>query len=493
MTSRVSTWLRVAEGRKAREKRIAREERKAAEEGPPGLPAVRPRALSISNGTTIDTNEEKKEQKKEAPSLFDRLPYELRRRILLEAFGDQTVHLDLRMLHPPLKERRETVSYTSDDLHTFSGTRLPRDETKARRWEWWSSVCHRNPPFWHHEESRHGGGPEPTEIWKDRCRDGMVKPQREDQPELSCADWLPKPLPGGWEEVSEEVVIKGSTSSTGSSVLGHIKSIVTTTSPANSAESPPKRSHKCHIGIIGWLQSCRQAYVEGIDVLYGANRFFIDGTYLTAQLPRLLLPSRLAQIREVEFAWQLREHVEDPEARFRITNEILDGSAGLGHPRERGGQEAFRELLAALPNTLPNLRLVHISVTGYLIHSRSRLSPLLVLEPIDELVNAFCDRQEEQELQPFECRVWLKEWLYSEYNYQIFRVYHDHQLQRGRIWRSLIYCHGPFGNNAGRISHPEVRSESGPTAGARGERGYWIHKGEPEYDHGWCGGPHAPH
>lgn len=55
-----------------------------------------------------------------------------------------------------------------------------------------------------------------------------------------------------------------------------------------------------NVGIMGFLQSCRQAYREGIDVLYSANCINMQSEQLLLHLPQLIPPSCLACITSLE-------------------------------------------------------------------------------------------------------------------------------------------------------------------------------------------------
>jgi hypothetical protein len=54
------------------------------------------------------------------------------------------------------------------------------------------------------------------------------------------------------------------------------------------------------IGIMGFLRSCRQAYSEGIDVLYSSNTISIKSESLLRHLPQLIEPNRLGSITSLE-------------------------------------------------------------------------------------------------------------------------------------------------------------------------------------------------
>lgn len=89
-----------------------------------------------------------------------------------------------------------------------------------------------------------------------------------------------------------------------------------------------------YIGVSGWLLSCRAAYLETVDVLYGRNRLHIAQRFLGLGLSRLFAPARLAAIRDLELVWPSRS------------------------VRGNGGPPTgdLRALLDAFPETLPGLR-----------------------------------------------------------------------------------------------------------------------------------------
>lgn len=162
-------------------------------------------------------------------SFFQRFPFEIRRLILIYAFGDKTVHMDLCFEHPPepWKPKYQKLHPTHCDINViyskFSGDPWVRrlDESKPKQWRWWGSVCHRKRP------SAFGGkfGNYPDE---DACRDGR----------------------GTWCEFW-----------------------------------PGEKPGKCFIGVMGWLLTSRQAWVPS----FPTKPDFVDLTnlvYLSA-LPRV--------------------------------------------------------------------------------------------------------------------------------------------------------------------------------------------------------------
>lgn len=143
-------------------------------------------------------------------SFFTKLPMEIRRKILMEAFGGQTVHMDLIYDHPLLPPEKQADDSNREreprahgnmnvNVHplTCSVNNLRLDDSQPKEWAWRSSVCHRNPPGYPLGEGVQAG--------EDYCRYGQTQWQ------IRCSAW-----PGNFPT-------------------------------------------KCLIGAMGWLRSCRQA------------------------------------------------------------------------------------------------------------------------------------------------------------------------------------------------------------------------------------------
>lgn len=144
-------------------------------------------------------------------SFFTKLPLEIRRKILIEAFGGQTVHMDLVYDHPLVPPEGDAFKSRHGKYHgqphgnmslryqgvSSDSSNLRLDDSRPKEWAWRSSVCHRNFPG-----CRPAGQIQPAE---DYCRFGQTEWQQ------TCSAW-----PG---------------------------------------EAPTK----CLIGAMGWLRSCRQA------------------------------------------------------------------------------------------------------------------------------------------------------------------------------------------------------------------------------------------
>ena len=131
-------------------------------------------------------------------SLFSKLPAEIRRDILILAFGSRTVHMNLINEYPVVSGAIQG-SYPYKSTNSETGLRV--DNEAPKRWIWNGCACQRNHPpaaaIKPEEWTGHWLGP-----WADKCLDARLK-------------YSPEPR-SQW----------------------------------------PK---KYHIGAMGWLLSCRQA------------------------------------------------------------------------------------------------------------------------------------------------------------------------------------------------------------------------------------------
>ncbi|KAK7212065.1 hypothetical protein V2G26_019243 [Clonostachys chloroleuca] len=158
-------------------------------------------------------------------SFFTRIPPEIRRRILVEAFGQQTIHLDLTFWWKP-------------------GWRSPT-------WVWFNWICHSDKPGQLHPWR-----------WKER-REGVVNNR------LIYESGPRNPLD----------------------------------CPRSAGAAAPHRGRcrrKCHVGASGWLLSCRQANMEGLEVLYRTNTICIDSPILLNGLQDILSLEKLSFLTSLE-------------------------------------------------------------------------------------------------------------------------------------------------------------------------------------------------
>ncbi|KAF4948693.1 hypothetical protein FGADI_9468 [Fusarium gaditjirri] len=189
---------------------VAKREKRNGIPEPPILPNPRPHSLTPSPST------EALSQSRQDTPFFQILPHEIRRQILIEAFGGRTVHMDLTYNHPPMPG--------NEDVHAMNQEwRLGLDKTRPKSWYWRGCTCHRGPP--------------PGSIF----------------------------------------FRKGSYS---------------TTAVADD---------DCCMGLANC--SCRQSYVEGIEILYSTNTIHISSATLLANLPAYIVPQRLSTITALEIAW----------------------------------------------------------------------------------------------------------------------------------------------------------------------------------------------
>ena len=179
---------------------------------PPILPSTPRRPLTpTSEDASYDTALAKF-------GLFARLPYEVRRQILMEAFGNQTLHMDLAFRRPfSMPPAEKLLSNVQKGIpgqphaqiycsHTYFEDskmfwKISVDKSEPEIWRWFGCICHRSLA-----PSRQALGvmtPEAMDLSADGCLLGKTE----------CTEW-----PGIWPE-------------------------------------------RCFIGVMGWLLSCRHASV----------------------------------------------------------------------------------------------------------------------------------------------------------------------------------------------------------------------------------------
>ncbi|KAL2019270.1 hypothetical protein VTK56DRAFT_9814 [Thermocarpiscus australiensis] len=279
----------------------------------PFLPAQRPRPLTPTASLECLV----------ALGTFANLPPELRRRVLVAAFGERTLHLDLRLAHPRLSQNLRPAIPVETAKHEHCRGAAPLswyycpDQTAPKTWRWWSCVCHRLvPPGHKFERLSLARGVAPYRCpHHDSCIRGYA---------LCCHMWSP--------------------------------------------------NDKCTVGVMGWLLACRQAYAEDIEVLYSTNTFFIESPALFDTLfcpgPRthhLLLPQRLASITSLELRWEV----------------LLFGRLPAHHADEDRAQLAAH--LRHLDDPFPNLRTLILSFSDHL-YNDSRVRPAHALDHIDRVL-----------------------------------------------------------------------------------------------------------
>ncbi|KAI2601957.1 hypothetical protein GGR54DRAFT_626261 [Hypoxylon sp. NC1633] len=287
----------------------------------PRLPAERPGILTTSPSrdqlAPIDNYGD-----------FSRLPPKIRRQILIEAFGNMILHMDLGLSTGP-SNRPIPLAKTATAHRVFRAKRVDVDE--PRDWQWQSCVCDRR-PWWTGQKGVRRDTP-----FYDRCT-----PIPRDRPD--------------WQKVTYA---------------------------------------KYRIGVMGWLRACRQAYVEGIEVIFTTNTFHLSGPVVLENLSSLLLPQRIRNITALELIWdfdvpfQLIHSREPPEPLWTKP----DACKSLPLP----------SLCRMIPETFPSLQHLYISLQRPIApldtFGSTPLQPreleeclsrmkLVILGPVEDLVRA---------------------------------------------------------------------------------------------------------
>ncbi|KYK53974.1 hypothetical protein DCS_05923 [Drechmeria coniospora] len=190
--------------------------------------------------------------------LFARIPAEIRQQIVHMAFGEQILHMDLsfRYSSPTLDGSSAEMGVKThagllgplgckSDLKTLVGNR------EKKCWIWYGCVCHRF-------------SPNATPLSLGRRSNRPVRPRCDPDADKCLFGW------------------------------------------AKCDEWPGEWPVKCRIGIMGWLLTCKLAYVEGIHVLYRTNTIHIASPALLRSLQHLLPPRRLSDLTSLELVWDPR-------------------------------------------------------------------------------------------------------------------------------------------------------------------------------------------
>ncbi|KAK7425109.1 hypothetical protein QQX98_000023 [Neonectria punicea] len=195
MKRRVKAWIEAKQHK--HESRPKGKDPDVPEPELPRLPDPRPYSLTPATST------ENLAARAQTSPLFDKLPPNIRREILIIAFGNRRIHLDLALDHPLNPKDAERAARVA---HGHCGPQTPHflgvDESQARFWQWRGCACHRIPPD--HYSFYHDRDREVQEPGEDACCRGTAR---------RCDEWTEN---GAYPE-------------------------------------------KCWIGVMGWLLTCRQA------------------------------------------------------------------------------------------------------------------------------------------------------------------------------------------------------------------------------------------
>ena len=200
----IKKWIRGKMGSKPQGKEKDQQPRHL--ESLPFLPATSPRPLAPASARG-DENQGA-ERSRDNYGLFSRVPYELRRQILVEAFGERRLHVDLSYSRPLARSAEASGSGSEATRHCGLGSELVPDHSQPEAWRWFGCVCHRRAGYSEEEK---------------RARWDACKSLQSIEP---CDDGCLQ----------------------GSELLCSCR-----------AEQSDGGSAACFVGVLGWLLACRQA------------------------------------------------------------------------------------------------------------------------------------------------------------------------------------------------------------------------------------------
>ncbi|KAF5646032.1 hypothetical protein F52700_1981 [Fusarium sp. NRRL 52700] len=222
----------------------------------PVLPHPRPRALTpnLTPGDDGIYNSATRPLYQQSCFWF-KVPPNIRRDILRLAFGDTRLHIFLNYRHPNVPPDPDSKYHFRlvTEPESWGNKRFPvTDQSQTEGWQWRGSRCHRYPPSMARDPGpmTHRGLAGP---WDDYCCNGG-------DPDI-CETWR--------EEDG---------------------------------------SSTCNTGVMGWLLSCRQNYMETIEVLFSTNTLILGDVCMVEHLPSLISPQRFELMTSLEITWTLKTH-----------------------------------------------------------------------------------------------------------------------------------------------------------------------------------------
>lgn len=245
----------------------------------------------------------------------------------------------------------------------------------------------------------------------------------------------------------------------------------------------PSETEETWIGVLGWLRSCRRAYVEGIGVLYATNTFHIRAESWTAWPEAYIPPARLGLVTSLD--WVL-SHSFLPASGY--------WAADVGVMLS-----AFGRMLRGIIKTMPRLRRLYVGFTAGVMIGVSKPAPSdprerwrfyvdRVLPVVDQVVSELAGTLDGFErLKDFEVALptsgFAAQWhtgLAAGERFQSPSLGWDmldwpqggHHA-RNRIWRRVSPVKG------------EGQAEAEAEAEAGAEIGYWLGETEMDMPYGW--------
>ncbi|CAH0048171.1 unnamed protein product [Clonostachys solani] len=200
------------------------------------------------------------------------LPAEIRNQIMVEAFGQRTLHMSLELQHPFAL----TTHKSSQRRHTHAGIRYLRPALNShlrtdlpKKWTWFGCVCHQ-----------------------------FAEPDEGELPgRLRCLGVTAESDPG------TDYCMEG---------LGYCNTW------------PVASPTKCQVGIMGWLLACRQSYQEAMHILYGTNTIRIASPALHQNLQKIFSKATLSLLTSLDLVW-------DPEQLSLASGFVGENEANVSH------------------------------------------------------------------------------------------------------------------------------------------------------------------
>ncbi|OJJ42542.1 hypothetical protein ASPZODRAFT_29093 [Penicilliopsis zonata CBS 506.65] len=316
---------------------------------------------------------------------FGCLPPEIRREILILAFGARTIHVDLSFGYPLIRENKLkrpgnhlAPRRTDKDTHYGIGSDLVTNNLMPRRWQWLSCVCHRSPP-----------------TLPEGCKATPLPYDDECLRATSCSYTL-----------------------------------------EDGTRKKRENLDSCFIGVLGWLLACHMAYTEGIDVLFATNTFHFSRLEILENLPGLFLRQRLARITSLEINWHSQK-LNDRTGHYVYYLVWPWQQIPVGEP-----YTPFHNLCRLIPDVFPHAHHLYISFQDFLLEPRGEIFETFVVEsitlrPIEEMVRVLGSGRQVKVALPKEAfGIMLTRNRESHGNDLIIETDKDNRHQV-RVWKAL--------------------------------------------------------
>lgn len=257
----------------------------------------------------------------------------------------------------------------------------------------------------------------------------------------------------------------------------------------------PSETERTWIGVLGWLGSCRQAYVEGIEVLYATNTFHIRAESWTAWPDAYIPPARLDVVTSLD--WVLSHSFLPTSGYWAADTDVMLSALG--------------RMLRGILETMPGLRRLYVGFTAGVILGVSTPPPSdprerwhfyvdRVLPVVDRVVRDFARQGGflSGRLKDFEVALptsgFAAQWYKGLEAGERFQnpssgpgPGRDRMMKRAqweyhardRIWRTV----SPVKGNGGGEGEGKGKEEEEEVASA--DIGYWLGETEMDMPYGW--------